>query len=287
MFKVVLVLLAANVIFLLWSQGDFLSAGPTSGKPAEQIEGVAEIITLAELQVTVPETPVATSEPDPQITHDETDKDKLVDQVAEGVTAEVNDSPSFIDTVVSAAAESDIPEKLAESVGEAVSFAADVVEDLADTNEAEPLCFALGPFSNKELVELANQQLVRHRIQVSMKNSERYESKGFWVFIPSDSLSSAQSQIEDLKALGISDVALVTSSGVRHSVSLGVYSTRERALSRQAVLEDIGFYTRVQERSLKIPQYWIDIRLAPEQDIALLNSIVRSDWPELKDSFCR
>lgn len=273
--KIVLLLLAANLIFLLWLYGDYKRMPADSLEESAENVAIEEMITLSELGVEV---------------HGDTELEQSISeekpvQPASAEVAESFTNPSDLASVIGIDAE--LKEKVEASVQDAVSFVAEVIDDIESPQEAQPHCYTLGPFLVEDEAGSAVNRLQAQNIVVTLSNAERHESGGYWVFIPSDSLRSARKQIDQLKELGVSDVVLSTVAGVRHWVSLGVYSTKERAQRRQVALGNLGFYTRMEERVLKNPEYWIDIKLGPEQETSLIESVADESWPVVQEAFCR
>ena len=171
-------------------------------------------------------------------------------------------------------------------VKEVIGFVGDAIGDIAPPAPT-PHCYTLGPFSTAEEADRAAQRLQEQNVNTVSSETERHRPGGYWVYIPSDSLRSARKQIDELKGRGIKDVGLSSHQGVRHWVSLGLYSTQERAQRRQRALSNIGFYTRMERRTVKTPEYWIDITLSPEQEPGSIDSAQEDTWPGLKQAFCR
>lgn len=290
--KISLLLLAANLIIGLWLYTNInqsrLSAEKNKQDGADQAE---VIITLEEMEEVVAPSPTdsrdevlvaAKNTIAPKEISAKTDKEIASVEKTEpelSVFAETaNDIKDNAET---------IQKSVQEKVERVVGFFGEVIDDIELPVTPTPHCYTLGPFTDELKVKSAAKRLQGQSILAVTSKTERREPGGFWVYIPSDGLSSARKQIAELKRRGIEDVALSTEQGVRHWVSLGVYSTKERARRRQVALSNIGFYTRVEERARKVSEHWIDITLNPEQDLALVEGVKLDNWPEMKDSFCR
>lgn len=273
--KVVLFLLGANLIFLLWLYGDYKQMPADSLEESVENTAIEEMITLSELGVDVP----TAAQPEQAIVTNDSQEPPIATEEESSI-----DTSDFVSAI---GIDAELKEKVESSVKDAVSFVADVIDEIELPQVPQPHCYTLGPFIAKADAELAIERLIEQDITVSLSHTERHESGGYWVFIPSDSLRSARKQIEQLEALGVSDVSLASVSGVQHRVSLGVYSTKERAQRRQVALGNIGFYTRMEERVLKNPEYWIDIKLEQEQESSLIQSVATETWPAFQAAFCR
>lgn len=299
--KVSLFLLAANLIIGLWLYTNInqskLAAEKTKQDDAVQAE---VIITLDEMEHVLETPPPAKLEVEPK-TETETEVLAAIENTDRSsgnnnrteeffISSEELDSASsaILDTAQDLKESAETLQKsVQEKVESVVGFFGEVIDDIELPVDPTASCYTLGPFADNAETESAQKRLQEKGILVVKSKTERRDPGGFWVYIPSDGLSSARKQIAELKRRGIEDVALSSEPGVRHWVSLGIYSTKERARRRQLSLSNIGFYTRVEQRSRKVSEYWIDITLTPEQDLALVETVKLDNWPEMQQSFCR
>lgn len=295
--KVSLFLLAVNLIIGLWlytslSQPKFTK----EEKEQQKIAQTEQIITLDEMGVEVSaetiEAPseevveLASAQNITQVPEVTDSQDFAVDQ--EDRLADNSEGSSVLsaDQNLQQSVEN-LQENVETTVKETISFIGNVIDDIELPEAPTPHCYTLGPFAESGAAESVAQSLQGQNVQVVTSLTERHEPGGYWVYIPSDGLRSARKQIAELKQRGIKDVGLSSQQGVRHWVSLGVYSTKVRAQRRQVALSNIGFYTRMEQRALKIPEHWIDITLSPEQELDLVDSVRLDSWPDLKETFCR
>ncbi len=286
-----LFLLTINLIVGLWL---YTTVSQTESSVAEKQTHTANvdvILTLDEIAGEVDKQPsdllsvdsidvVAATAPLPAASDAE-------DMVVVGEVATTSDAPSLpdMDKDPQQSLES-LRQDIETRVKEVIGFVGDAVDDIAPPAPT-PHCYTLGPFSSVDEADRAAQRLQAQKVKTVSSQTEQHRPGGFWVYIPSDSLRSARKQIDELKKRGIKDVGLSTHQGVRHWVSLGLYSTQERALRRQRALSNIGFYTRMEQRTVKTPEYWVDITLSPEQASDLIDNARKDTWPELKQAFCR
>lgn len=280
--KISLFLLAANLIVSLWLYTNFNQSQTTVAKK-EQSNGNADVIlTLKEVGVE----PVQDST-EVMAAIDVASTTKPVDldiEVAEGDDA--SSSLFSLDQGVQKNVKN-LQKNVETRVKEAIGFVGDVIDDIEAPVAPTLQCYTLGPFLSAQDADNAARRLQEKNIELVVSETERHDPGGYWVYVPSDSLRSARKQIDELKRRGVEDVAISTEAGVRHWVSLGVYSTKERAQRRQAALSNLGFYTRMEGRVVKTPEHWIDITLTPEQDPGMIDRAKSADWPSLKQTFCR
>ena len=99
------------------------------------------------------------------------------------------------------------------------------------------VCLEWGPFSDGEraraLAELEPSGLGRLLTQKRVENTT-----AFWVFLPRSSNKAAiDRRVEELKAAGVKDVAVVDTGAQRYTISLGVFRTEEVA---RALVADLA-----------------------------------------------
>src|SRR5438034_3120249 len=102
------------------------------------------------------------------------------------------------------------------------------------------VCVEWGPLSDSDkaraLALLEPLDLAR---LISQKKVEVIAN--YWVFIaPAANKPAADRRLEELKALGIRDVALIDSGPQRFAISLGVFRTEEAAQARLSALQAQG-----------------------------------------------
>ncbi|MDN3517024.1 SPOR domain-containing protein [Aquisalimonas lutea] len=104
---------------------------------------------------------------------------------------------------------------------------------------------------------------------------------GFWVYLPDpESVDEAQATMDRLAEEGVSDYGYVGGEGEQqHAVSLGVFSTRERAERRQEDVRELGYAAEVAERYRTTSRYRVLARVGSADDLP------DGDWREAED--CR
>lgn len=110
--------------------------------------------------------------------------------------------------------------------------------------------------------------------------SER-EWIGFWVYLPGpESVDEAQATMDRLAEEGVSDYGYVGGEGEQqHAVSLGVFSTQERAERRQEEVRALGYAAEVTERYRTTSRF----RVLAQADSA--DDLPDGEWREAED--CR
>ena len=104
-------------------------------------------------------------------------------------------------------------------------------------------CVSVGEFETRDDVEDAKRWL-RSRgaeiLAIAAESRETIESHRVYI-PPLDSRKSALRTMRELKSRGIRDVAIVLRGELRNAVSLGVYRSRENAVSRMTSLKRLGY----------------------------------------------
>jgi hypothetical protein len=150
------------------------------------------------------------------------------------------------------------------------------------------VCLEWGPFNDPDkaraLAELEPLGLGR------LLTPKRIESNAsYWVFLPRTANRGAvDRRVAELKAAGLSDVAVVDTGAQRYTVSLGVYRTEEAANTRLADLVRLGVDdAQVGPRQQTLVQTALVIR-DPEAEVVARVRALQPGYPgtEIKTGAC-
>jgi len=136
------------------------------------------------------------------------------------------------------------------------------------------VCLEWGPFGDadraKALAELEPLGLGK------LLSQRRFEiSTAFWIFLPSPNRADAERRAADLKARGITDVAVVETGAQRAAVSLGAFRDEEAAKTRLAELTAQGVAgARVGPRPQVTTQTVLVIRDPPANVVGKLRDLL-------------
>jgi len=125
-------------------------------------------------------------------------------------------------------------------------------------------CLSLGPFTDLTDAARAATLLRENELEPRQRTSEGIVWKGYWVAL--DGLpdrASADGVIERLRRFGIGDAYAMPGDGNRTTISLGLFSERQRALRRMDDVKALGLEPRVTERERSGTVYWIDVDVQP------------------------
>lgn len=122
-------------------------------------------------------------------------------------------------------------------------------------------CVSLGPFDQLDAAEVALARLADRGYQARLREAGGQIRSGFWVYIPPLGSRNAAREIDSqLREKGVSDLFIVTGSENRNAISLGLFSTAERADQRAAEIGRMGFSPQIAERFRDATVYWLDYR---------------------------
>ena len=136
------------------------------------------------------------------------------------------------------------------------------------------VCVEWGPLSEGErtraLAALEPLDLAR---LISQKKTEVIAN--YWVFIPpAANKAAADRRVEELKAQGVRDVAVVDAGPQRLAISLGVFRTEEAANARLAALQPAGVKAaKVGPRAQSVMQTVLVVRDPPASAVARLKEL--------------
>jgi hypothetical protein len=136
-------------------------------------------------------------------------------------------------------------------------------------------CLSLGPFSDLTDAARASTLLRENGLQPRQRAGEGVVWKGYWVSLEQvPDRRSAEGIIERLRRFGIGDAYSMPDEGSLITISLGLFTERQRALQRMDEVKALGFEPLMAERERSGTVYWIDVDVeAPAKlpDAALLN----------------
>ncbi|MDH4261006.1 MAG: hypothetical protein OEW16_12000 [Gammaproteobacteria bacterium] len=136
-------------------------------------------------------------------------------------------------------------------------------------------CLSLGPFGDLTDAARASTLLRENGLQPRQRAGEGVVWKGYWVSLEQvPDRASAEAIIERLRRFGIGDAYSMPDQGRQITISLGLFTERQRALRRMDEVKALGFEPLMAERERSGTVYWIDVDVeAPEKlpDAALLD----------------
>ncbi|MCG8435919.1 MAG: SPOR domain-containing protein, partial [Gammaproteobacteria bacterium] len=124
---------------------------------------------------------------------------------------------------------------------------------------ATDVCVSLGPFANEDLAAVAADRLRILGYDPATRETGGQIRSGYWVYLPPHaSRQEARDNLELLRARGVRDLFVVTGSDQSNAISLGLFSTAQRADQRAAEIGKLGFSPRIAERFRDATVFWLD-----------------------------
>jgi hypothetical protein len=125
-------------------------------------------------------------------------------------------------------------------------------------------CVSLGPFTELTEAARASTLLRESALKPRQRADEGVVWKGFWVTIEGVADRAAANVIIDrLRRGGVADAYAMPGDGRDVTVSLGLFSERQRALRRMDDAKAVGLEPRITDRERSGTVYWIDVDVVP------------------------
>lgn len=154
----------------------------------------------------------------------------------------------------------------ANTAAAAVETSASLSQPVTGGANTASRCVSVGPFN--DLAQAARAAaLLRDRGLSPQQRAEQGETwEGYWVSV--GGLGSAADENKVMKALeraGIKDAHVMPATQSGRSVSVGLFSERDRAEKRAQAVKKLGFTAEVTERSQPGTVYWVDIDVSASE----------------------
>jgi cell division septation protein DedD len=128
-------------------------------------------------------------------------------------------------------------------------------------------CTSVGPFNDIAHAARAAGLLTQRGFKLQQRAEEGETIEGYWVFV--GGLTSDQDVndvVARLEQHGFTDAHVMKNFSTNRRISVGMFSTQERAEKRAAAVKAIGLAPEVGERRFPGTVYWVDVALtSPEQ----------------------
>jgi len=242
----VYLLVLANLGLFAWYQSSPIEK-PRQAQPAPLPAGVDRLMLLSERAAAGPETTAA----EPQVSVVETDTVAVEPEVVE-----VEPEPQIE------------PEPETET-------AAPVVP----SPPPERICQTLGPLPDKNTAAAVSGQLYKQGYKPAVREEAFRKPAGYWVYMPAMSAGEARRIVRDLDQHGMKDYFI----GRQNHISLGIFSSRDKARARQKKIRDLGYTAKLDQRFRNRTRYWLDIA-AHEQALpgtAFWDGL-RAEYPDIQ-----
>ena len=129
-------------------------------------------------------------------------------------------------------------------------------------------CLSLGPFTDLTDTARASTLLRENKLEPRQRAGEGVVWRGYWVTLEGvPDQATANTVIERLRRAGVGDAYAMPSDGREVTISLGLFSERQRALRRMDDAKAIGLEPRITDRERMGTVYWIDVDVVPPAEL--------------------
>jgi hypothetical protein len=123
-------------------------------------------------------------------------------------------------------------------------------------------CVSVGPFLDLTEAARASTRLRELGFEPRQRVSEGTVWSGYWVALERlEGREAAEEVVERLRRFGVTDAYIMPGSEDGVTVSLGLFSERQRALRRLDEVRALGYAPAVAERQRTGNVYWIDVSI--------------------------
>ena len=130
--------------------------------------------------------------------------------------------------------------------------------------QGESNCLSLGPFTDLTDAARAATLLRENELEPRQRAGEGVVWKGYWVTLEGvQDRTAANAIIERLRRAGVADAYAMPGNGRDVTISLGLFSERQRALRRLDDAKAVGLEPRIVDRERAGTVYWIDVDVVP------------------------
>jgi len=124
-----------------------------------------------------------------------------------------------------------------------------------------PVCGAFGPFERGAEARALAESLATQGMDTSLRRESMAKPIGYLVMIPPlQNQEAAIEKVKQLRASGIQDIRRFVKGDQKNGISLGVFSNKNNAQSRQQEIVSKGHGASVIPRLITVPSYWVDYR---------------------------
>ncbi len=128
--------------------------------------------------------------------------------------------------------------------------------------EASRTCTSVGPFNDIAHAARAAGLLAQRGFHLQQRAEEGETIEGYWVFVGGmQSDDDVNEVVGRLEKNGFNDAHVMKNFSTNRRISVGMFSTRERAEKRAAAVKGMGLEPEVGERKFPGTVYWVDVAL--------------------------
>jgi predicted RNA-binding protein with TRAM domain len=123
-------------------------------------------------------------------------------------------------------------------------------------------CTSVGPFNDIASAARAAGLLTQRGFHLQQRAEEGDTIEGYWVFVGDmQSDEDVARVVGRLEKSGFADAHVMKNYSTNRRVSVGMFSTRERAEKRAGAVRNMGLQPEIGERKFPGTVYWVDVAL--------------------------
>jgi hypothetical protein len=147
------------------------------------------------------------------------------------------------------------------------STAADPIATLTQktslrTSDPTRSCTSVGPFNDITSAARAAGLLTQRGFNLRQRAEEGETIEGYWVFVGGmQSDDEVEQVVARLEKSGFTDAHVMKNYSTNRRVSVGMFTTRDRAEKRATAVGKLGLQPEIGERKFPGTVYWVDVTL--------------------------
>lgn len=131
----------------------------------------------------------------------------------------------------------------------------------------QPACLSIGPFESPAAMRAAVSALAPLAARIQFREVQAEALRHYRVFLPAaPTREQALATARAMAARGVADYYVVTAGEQENTVSLGQFRELANAEARRAQIAGLGFEARLEPRTERVAQWWIDLAGEPGLD---------------------
>lgn len=140
----------------------------------------------------------------------------------------------------------------------------------------------MGPFTDKEDLQLWQNQLEVEIVFLGIENRNIEEIKDYMIIYPAaETYEKSEENASRLRENGINDLWLFEKGDNRGAISLGLFESKPYAEKAQEQYKQDGLSVQIKPRYQDVPQYFIGLELDDQQHKKILQLKPQNEYMEL------
>jgi hypothetical protein len=130
-----------------------------------------------------------------------------------------------------------------------------------ETDASAMVCYQAGPFVSTKARNSFASKISAFGMEKVDQWTGSEKAVRYWVYLPPmRSKAEARRVVSDLNRKGIKDVAVVSSGKYKYAISLGLFSSKEYARERVALMQKYAYSPKINESTVSKTLYWVSFK---------------------------